>query len=54
MLRCRQTTYQDVSILAHVAIGVGFDNALDCPAGIEFLSRCHVFSVQIGVYKGVQ
>ena len=33
--------YQNICILAHAPIRMGFDHALDCCAGVELLD-CHV------------
>ena len=35
------TTYQDIGILAHGAIGMGLDNALDSTSGVQLLSGSH-------------
>ena len=34
-------TYQDIGILAHTAVGVRFDNALDSASRVQLLCCCH-------------
>ena len=35
------SAYQDVGVLAHSPIGLGLDNALDCPSRVQLLGGSH-------------